>query len=195
MDEKFDKYLAELVEWNKKFNLTAVDEPEEIKVRHFEDSLSILSAIGLSKEKVIDIGTGAGFPGIPLKIARPGIKLTLLDSTRKKTEFLKNVVEKLGLEDVEVVWGRAEEISKKKDCFESYDIVLCRAVGKIPLLLEYSIPFLKKDGLLICQKQEKVEDEIKESKRFFKKFGAEVKEIKKVKVGDVLRSIVIIKRV
>lgn len=195
MDEKFDKYLAELVEWNKKFNLTAVDSPEEIRVRHFEDSLSILSAVELSNERVIDIGTGAGFPGIPLKIACPKIRLTLLDSTRKKTEFLKNVVEKLGLEDVEVVWGRAEEINKLPGYFESYDVVLCRAVGKIPLLLDYSIPFLKKDGILISQKQEKVEDEIKDSKRFFKKFGAEIKEIKKVKVGDVLRSIVVIKRV
>ena len=113
MDKLFNLYLQELIEWNKKFNLTAVTDPAEIRVRHFEDSLSVLEAIDLSDQRVVDIGPGAGFPGLPLKIVRPGIKLTLVEATRKKIEFLRHLVEVLNLADVEIIWGRAEEVQKK----------------------------------------------------------------------------------
>src|SRR3990167_8615676 len=133
--EIFDKYLDLLFEWNKKLNLTAIKTREEAMVRHIEDSLSLLSVFDLQCQKVVDVGTGGGFPGIPLKIARPAIKLTLVDSTRKKTEFLKHVVKALSLKDVEVLWGRGEELCRKAEYHKKFDIALSRAVGKLDGLL------------------------------------------------------------
>ena len=194
-DKLFEVYLNELLEWNKKFNLTAIKDPEQIKVRHFEDSLSILQAVELKNQKVIDIGTGAGFPGIPLKIIKPGIKLTLIDATRKKTEFLRHIVEILKLSDVEIVWGRAEEVSKKHEYFEKYDVVLARAVAKLDELIPYCAPFLKSGGIFIAQKQDDVADEIKNAKNALKKYSCRILDIKKVAVGDATRSLVIIQKI
>jgi 16S rRNA (guanine527-N7)-methyltransferase len=134
----FDLYLKELLEWNKKFNLTAITDPEEIRIKHFEDSLTLLQAIQLKDQSVIDVGTGAGFPGIPLKIVCPEIKLTLLEATKKKVEFLKHIVSILNLQEVEIIWGRAEEIIKRKR--ESFDLALSRAVAKLNVLCELCLP-------------------------------------------------------
>ncbi len=179
MNELFEIYTKELIGWNKKFNLTSITNPEEIRVKHFEDSLSLLKVINLKDQSVIDIGTGAGFPGIPLKIARPEIKLTLLDATRKKTEFLKHIVKVLALKDVEIIWGRAEEKAKP-----IYDIAVARAVAKMPILVKYCLPFVKTGGLFVAYKQDQVEDEAKSVQAT----------IKKVKVGPLTRSLVIVEK-
>ncbi|OGC15403.1 16S rRNA (guanine(527)-N(7))-methyltransferase RsmG [candidate division WOR-1 bacterium RIFOXYC2_FULL_37_10] len=192
--EKFDRYLEELISWNEKFNLTAVKEPKEIRIRHFEDSLSILEAIDLKAQNVVDVGTGAGFPGIPLKIVRPDIKLTLIDSTRKKVDFLNHVIKILKLENVTAVWGRAEELVKKTGYKEHFDVVLARAVAKLSKLLGYTLPFLRQGGFFIAQKQDVVEQELKEAKLQMEKFNATLKGIKKVSVGGITRSLVVIRK-
>lgn len=190
----FDLYLKELLEWNRKFNLTSIIDPEEIRIKHFEDSLSLLQAIPLKEQSVIDVGTGAGFPGIPLKIVCPEIKLTLLEATKKKVDFLKHIVAVLNLQDVEVVWGRAEEIVKNKR--ETFDIALSRAVAKLNVLCEYCLPFVKIGGFFIAYKEEKVEDEVEESKKATALLGGKLKEIKKVRLpnSDIIRSLVIIEK-
>ena len=180
MDKLFNLYLTELLDWNKKFNLTSITDPGEIKVKHFEDSLSILEAIDLKNEKVLDIGTGAGFPGIPLKIERPDIKLTLIESTKKKTEFLKHIVKILDLKDIEIIWGRAGEVKLGR-----FDVVVARAVAKLPKLAPIALSYLKPGGLLIAQKGPEVED-----------YAGEIKEIKKIELSNGhKRSLVIIKNI
>ena len=112
MDKLFNLYLQELLEWNKKFNLTAITDPDEIRRKHFEDSLLLLQTVQLTNESVVDVGAGAGFPGIPLKITCPGIKLTLLEATKKKVDFLKHLIQVLDLTDTEAVWARAEDFAR-----------------------------------------------------------------------------------
>ncbi|OGC04644.1 16S rRNA (guanine(527)-N(7))-methyltransferase RsmG [candidate division WOR-1 bacterium RIFOXYA12_FULL_43_27] len=171
MDDKFEKYIEELLLWNKKFNLTSITDPKEIKIKHFEDSLSILQAIDLTNQSVVDIGSGAGFPGIPLKLARPGILLTLIEATRKKTEFLNHIVKTLGLSGVVVVWGRAETLKNKYA--EKFDVAVARAVAKLPELIKLAFPLLKPGGILIAQKGPNVEPA-----------GVKVKEIKEITLSN-----------
>lgn len=193
-EESFNIYLHELIEWNKKFNLTSITDPAEIHTRHFEDSLSILEAVDLTNQKVVDIGPGAGFPGLPLKIVRPKIKLTLVEATRKKVEFLKHIVSVLGLTDVEIVWGRAEDIQKEKRYAGQFDVALARAVAKLPVLIGYCLPFLKVGGLFVAQKQAEVESEIADAKPALKRFGGKIIEVKMISVGGVDRDLVVIKK-
>lgn len=185
----FDIYLRELLEWNKKFNLTSITDPEEIRRKHFDDSLLLLQTIQLNNQSVIDVGTGAGFPGIPLKIACPKIKLTLLEATRKKIEFLKHLVSILDLKDVEIIWGRAEEVAKEKR--EVFDVAVSRAVAKLNVLCEYCLPFVKIGGMFVAYKEEKVEEEVKAAEKAIQILGGKLKEIKKFP----LRSLVIIEKV
>jgi 16S rRNA (guanine527-N7)-methyltransferase len=191
LDKLFKIYLRELLEWNKKFNLTAIKDPEEIKIRHFEDSLSVLKALDLSGQSVLDIGPGAGFPGIPLKIVRPDIKLTLLESTRKKCEFLKHIIQVLDLKEVEVVWGRAGEWKAPK----KFEVVLVRAVAKMPELVKWALPYLMTGGKFVALKQEEVEAEVENARENLGKFGGEVREIKKVEVAGIPRSLVVIEKI
>lgn len=195
LDKLFNLYLQELIEWNKKFNLTAVTDPDEIRIRHFEDSLSILKAIDLKDESVLDVGAGAGFPGIPLKIVRPKIKLTLIDSTRKKVEFLNHIIKVLNLDNTEAVWGRAENLSKDQKYREKFDVVVSRAVAKLPDLVKYCLPFLKPGGLFVAMKQENVKEELDQAKRNLKKLNGKIIDIIKVEVGDVPRSLVVIEKI
>ncbi|OGC06366.1 16S rRNA (guanine(527)-N(7))-methyltransferase RsmG [candidate division WOR-1 bacterium RIFOXYA2_FULL_36_21] len=194
-EELFERYLQELITWNEKFNLTAVTAPAEIKIRHFEDSLSILQVIDLKDQKVVDIGSGAGFPGIPLKIVRPNISLVLMDSTRKKIDFLSHIIKELKLENVNAVWGRAEELAKKPYYGRQFDIALARAIAKFPKLLLFALPLLKKGGVFVAQKQEHVEQEINDSKLELKKLGGKIRKIKKVVVGGIIRSLVVVEKV
>jgi 16S rRNA (guanine527-N7)-methyltransferase len=194
-EEQFDLYQRELIEWNKKFNLTSVTDPKEIKTRHFDDSLSVLEAIDLQTQSVVDIGAGAGFPGIPLKIVRPGIKLTLIEATRKKVEFLDQMIKILDLKGAEAVWGRAETLSKQAEYKGKYDIAVARAVAKLPELIEYCLPFLKPGGRFIAMKQEKPEDEVKAAGKALKKYGGVVKETKKVSVGGINRKLLVIEKI
>jgi 16S rRNA (guanine527-N7)-methyltransferase len=191
----FEEYLKELLVWNKRFNLTSITDPEEIELKHFKDSLSISQVIDLTDQAIIDIGTGAGFPGIPLKIKYPDIQLTLVEATRKKVKFLRSVILKLDLKDVEIIWGRAEEVAKEKR--EQFDIAISRAVAKLNILSELALPFVKVGGFFIAYKEEKVEDEIKTADNAIKVLGGKIKEIKKLKLpgSDIIRSLVIIEKI
>jgi 16S rRNA (guanine527-N7)-methyltransferase len=156
--EAFRLYAAELTEWNEKFNLTAIKNPAEVEVKHFADSLSCLLALRLTFHHhpvtLIDVGTGAGFPGIPLKIVCPDLKLTLLESVGKKAAFLEHLVGKLALKEVKVIKGRAEEVGQSQDHRERYDWAVARAVAEMPVLLEYLLPLVKVGGKVLAQKGE-----------------------------------------
>lgn len=179
---KFILYLKELQEWNKKVNLTGIKKDDEIIIKHFLDSLSCILATGdLSKKTGIDIGTGAGFPGIPLKIIYPDFKITFLDSSIKKIKFLEYIIKLLKLSNLEVLYGRAENFAKES-CREKYDIVLARAVAKLPCLVEICLPFAKVGGVFIAYKSENVDEEIKNSQKILNVVGGRLKEKKEVKV-------------
>lgn len=191
----FEIYLEELLEWNKKFNLTAITDPAEIKIKHFEDSLSLLQIMPLANQSVIDIGAGAGFPGIPLKIECPEIKLTLLEATGKKVEFLRHITSKLGLSDVQVIKGRAEDLAGEQK--EVFDIAVARAVADLRILAEYCLPFVKIHGFFIAYKEDQVDPEVKTAETAVDILGGKIKEIKKVKLpgSEIVRSLVVIEKV
>lgn len=161
---KFEKYLELLLEWNEKFNLTAITDKEEIEEKHFIDSLELIKFVDLKNKTLIDIGSGAGFPGIPLAIAEPTLKVTLLEATGKRVTFLKEVVKNLGLQNVEVLQGRAEELATR----EKYDIVTARAVKELNILLEISFYLVKVGGSFIAYKSSLVDEEISNAKHAFK---------------------------
>ncbi len=192
---KFEVYLKELLEWNKKFNLTAITDPDEIRLKHFEDSLSLLQTIQLTNQSLIDIGSGAGFPGIPLRIACPQISLTLIEATHKKVKFLRHLTSTLGLAGVEVLWGRAEELVKERR--EIFDVAVARAVARLNVLCEWGLPYVKVGGLFIAYKEDKVEAEVEEAEHAIKKLGGQLKEIKKVTLpgSDIIRSLVVIEKI
>jgi len=158
--EKFTDYLGLILTWNKIFNLTAITNPNEIIVKHFIDSLACFEIIPLGgKYSLIDIGTGAGFPGIPLKLIHPEMNLTLAESVGKKTGFCKNVAEKLGLLNVRVINKRAEEMGKDTKYRESYDYAVARAVAPLPVLVEYLLPLVKIGGSAIAMKGGDIDSE------------------------------------
>ncbi len=149
----FKIYETELLDWNERINLTAITDSKSVYTKHFLDSLSPLIAMRKNKPRsLIDVGTGAGFPGIPLKIAIPGLKVTLIDSIGKKIQFCKNLIDKLGLKDIEVVLGRAEDVARIQKFREGYDCAIARSVAGLPALVEYLIPFVRVGGIAIAQK-------------------------------------------
>jgi 16S rRNA (guanine527-N7)-methyltransferase len=151
----FEDYAGLLLEWNARFNLTAITKPEDIAVKHFLDSLTCLLAIGApGSGKLIDVGSGAGFPGLPIKIARPQLHVTLIESTAKKVEFCRHVVESLGLKDVEVLHERGEEVGHWEGHRQAHDWAVARAVAALPVLVEYLLPLVRVGGLAIAQKGE-----------------------------------------
>lgn len=160
--EQFLKYYEMLVEWNQMINLTAITEYEDVMKKHFVDSVSLIKAYDVSKEStVIDVGTGAGFPGLALKIAFPEMKVTLLDSLNKRIQFLNAVIEELGLSKVEAVHGRAEDFAKQGRLRESFDLCVSRAVANLSTLSEYCLPFVRVGGQFISYKSEKIAEEMK----------------------------------
>lgn len=161
---KFEQYLDLLLEWNEKFNLTAITDKDEIEEKHFIDSIEILKYFDLKNKTLIDIGSGAGFPGIPLAIAEPTLEVTLLEATGKRVKFLNEAVSKLGLTNVKVIQGRAEELGTR----EKYDIVTARAVKELNILLEISFYLAKVGGSFIGYKSSAVDEEIKNAKNAFK---------------------------
>jgi 16S rRNA (guanine527-N7)-methyltransferase len=153
MRELLDRYLALILETNAHTNLTAIRDPEEIRIRHFEDSLRLLEAADFRGKTVLDIGSGAGFPGVVLKIALPSISLTLLDATGKKVRFLQKVCDELGLSGVNCVHARAEELARDRKYRESFDIAAARGVAALPALCETALPFVKKGGVFLAMKE------------------------------------------
>lgn len=198
MKEQFDQYYELLVEWNKVMNLTGITEYDEVNSKHFIDSISIVKAIDMNTvDSVIDIGTGAGFPGIPLKIAFPHLKVTLLDSLNKRIKFLDTVIEELGLENISTIHGRAEDFAKKGEYREQYDLCVSRAVANLSTLSEYCIPYVKVNGSFIPYKSGEIDEELMQSEKAVKILGGTIENAVKFQLPgtDIGRSFVIIRKV
>ena len=183
--EQFDTYYRELVDWNRQINLTAIIDYEEVQIKHFLDSLTVtLAWQQASDNTVIDVGTGAGIPGIPLKIALPDIKLVLLEATAKKVSFLHHIMPKLGLTDVEIVVGRAEEVAHVAQYRERFNLVLSRAVAQLPTLVELTLPFCAVGGSFIAQKKGTIDEEISQAAKAIALLGGSLSEVKRVDLDE-----------
>lgn len=189
-------YMNLLIEWNKKINLTAIIEPKEIILKHFVDSLTISKYIN-EKSTLIDVGTGAGFPGIPLKILRDDINITLVDSLNKRIKFLDEVIKKLNLDNIKTVHGRAEEIGRNKEYREKFDYATSRAVANISTLSEYLIPLIKNNGQCIYMKGTDLDEELEKGKKAISVLGGNIvnKEEFELPYSDIKRTIIIIEKV
>ena len=199
--EQFDKYYEILIEKNKVMNLTAITEREDVILKHFIDSIALAGYYDFSNKniKVIDVGTGAGFPGIPLKIAFPDIDLTLYDSLNKRINFLNEVINTIGLDKNTCValHGRAEEGGRNKDMREKYDLVVSRAVANMAVLSEYCIPFVRQGGYFIPYKTSKVDEELESAKKAISILGGKIENTKKIVLpdSDIGRSFVFIRKI
>lgn len=193
---RFEKLAFLLVEQNKTMNLTAITDPDGIAVKHFADSISALSAANFPQgARVLDVGTGAGFPSIPLLIARPDLDMTMIDSTAKKLKYVASAVESLGL-NAEVLHTRAEEAGQNKEYREKFDIVCSRAVAALNVLCEYCLPFVKVGGVFLAMKGAKAQEEIADAKSAIKTLGGKIVAEKSFTLSDGgERTIVVIKKI
>lgn len=175
--KKLDIYAKELKEWNEKINLTAIKDDEGIAIKHFIDSLMLLKYVTIPENaKLIDVGTGAGFPGLVIAAARNDVKVTLLDSTGKKLKVVADIAEKMGLTNYEILNMRAEEAGQKKECREQYDFATARAVAELRVLSEYCLPFVKKDGYFVSMKGALAEQEIENATNALKTLSGKIEE-------------------
>jgi 16S rRNA (guanine527-N7)-methyltransferase len=186
--EQFSVYYQELVDWNQRINLTGITDYEEVQIKHFCDSLTVVLALEASiasnHPRILDVGTGAGFPGIPLKILLPDISLVLLESTAKKTAFLSHLKEKLGLNDIEVINGRAEEAAHLAQARERFDIVLSRAVAPLATLAELTLPFCIIGGRFIAQKKGDIALETSLAAKAISTLGGTLREVKRLELEE-----------
>lgn len=196
--EQFLIYYELLTEWNSFMNLTAITEYEDVLKKHFVDSVSLIQAVDVRKElTLIDVGTGAGFPGLVLKIAYPELKVTLLDSLQKRIQFLDAVIEKLGLEGIETIHGRAEDFAKPQKLRESFDLCVSRAVANLSTLSEYCLPFVKVGGYFIPYKSEKIAQEKEEAEKALELLGGKFERQVEFMLpsSDIYRNLFVIKKV
>lgn len=193
--EQFTKYMELLKEWNKKMNLTAIEDDREIIIKHFIDSLSILPYISDESKTLIDVGTGAGFPGVPLKISNKNIDITLLDSLEKRVKFLNEVIEVTNIENIKAVHGRAEDMGVNPNYREKYDIAVARAVASLPVLLEYCLPFVKINGIFIAMKGSNIE-ELNNSSKALDILGGKIEKIEKMELPftNIERNVVVVRK-
>ena len=194
--EQFELYKKELLDWNEKINLTTITDDSEVWLKHFVDSCTINRYIS-SNSSVIDVGTGAGFPGIPLRIVREDIKLTLLDSLNKRISFLKEISNKLEFKDIKCTHGRAEDIANIDTYREQFDVATARAVANLSTLSEYCLPFVKNNGIFICMKAGNVDAEINDANKSIKTLGGQIEKIDTFLLpsSDIDRTIIIIRKV
>ena len=192
----FYNYMNLLLEWNEKINLTAITEENDIILKHFVDCGTILKYIK-DNSSIIDIGTGAGFPGIPLKILNNSLKITLMDSLNKRIIFLNNVIEELKLSNIEAIHARAEELARNRNYREKFDIVTSRAVANLSTLSEYMLPFVKKNGIAISMKGSNIDEELNNSKKAIKILGGKIEKIDNFNLAetDNLRNIIILRKI
>lgn len=198
MEAQFRTYFSTLVEWNQFMNLTAITEESEVYCKHFLDSLAI-SRTGITLDggiKLIDIGTGAGFPGVPLKIAHPELDVTLLDSLNKRINFLNEIIEKLGLKKISAIHGRAEDFAKDAAYREQFDICVSRAVANLSTLSEYCLPYVKTGGYFVSYKSGAVDEELKTARKAIELLGGNIENVVKLRLPDtdIDRSFVVIKK-
>ncbi len=197
--EAFELYYRELIIWNERVSLTAIANYEEVQVKHFLDSLSCLQVLTSipPQARYIDIGAGAGFPGLPLKLVHPQMKLTLLEATGKKVRFLEHIVAMLGLREMDIVRGRAEEVGQQPAHRERYEVALARAVAEMPILLEYALPLLTLGGMFVAQKGMEIEDEVEAAQAAMKLLGGQMKEVRAVHLPglEAPRHLVVVEKV
>ncbi|MDD4923480.1 MAG: 16S rRNA (guanine(527)-N(7))-methyltransferase RsmG [Dehalococcoidales bacterium] len=197
---QFEIYYLDLVDWNNRINITAITDVGEVQIKHFLDSLALVSVIKDRSNvscRIIDVGTGAGFPGIPLKIAIPDIKMTLLEATTKKVLFLEHIVKKLAFNDIEIINGRAEEVAHKLEYREKFDIVVSRAVAELAILSELTLPFCKIGGGVIAQKKGDIQLELEQSLKAVETLGGSLTKVGKINLEglDDERYLVVIDKI
>lgn len=194
--QKFYDYMNLLVEWNKKINLTAITEEKDIILKHFVDSLTVLKYIKENKS-IVDVGTGAGFPGIPLAIMNDSLKITLVDSLNKRINFLNEVCNKINLKNIKAIHARAEEFGQDNNYRESYDIAISRAVANLTVLAEYLLPLVKVGGKIICMKGPDIEEELKQAKSAIDILGGKFERCDNfcLPKSDISRNIIIINKI
>lgn len=199
MLKQFITYKDKILEWNKNINLTAIIDEKDIILKHFIDSISILKVINLNNKNIslIDIGTGAGFPGIPVKIVNPSLKLTLVDSLNKRIKFLNHIIDSLELENVVAIHSRAEDLGKDSLFRENFDIATSRAVANMKVLCEYNLPFVKVGGKFIALKGPNINDELLEAKENIKLLGGEIEDIKYINIPktDIKHTLIIVNKI
>lgn len=192
--EKFYNYMNLLLEWNEKINLTAITEPNEVILKHFIDSATIIKYIE-NNMSIVDVGTGAGFPGIPLNIIKNNAKYTLVDSLNKRINFLNEVIEKLGLQNINTVHSRIEDFAKNNK--EKFDVATSRAVASLNVLLEYLLPLVKVGGICICMKGSNAKEEIENASKALEILGGKIEKIEEIILpnSDIVRNIIIVRKI
>jgi len=192
---QFKKYMDLLLEWNEKINLTAITEEDEVVLKHFVDSMTVLKYID-EGASIVDVGTGAGFPGIPVSIAKDDVNVTLVDSLNKRINFLQEVISEINLTNIKAIHSRAEDFGQNKEHREKYDISVSRAVANLSVLVEYLLPLVKVGGKCICMKGSEVEEEITNAKFAIKELGGKIEVVEEFYLPgtDIKRNIIVIRK-